>query len=66
MTTRRTEASVQFECTNEVCDEMPTWTVEGRWNAEGEFEPTDPDDMRCEACEEVGGPGDIDIEVAAV
>lgn len=65
MTTRRTETEINFECTNEMCEEMPTWSVEGRWNAEGEFEPNDSDEMACPECGEQGGPEDIDIEVAA-
>lgn len=65
MSTRRTETEVEFECTNEVCDAMPEWMVEGRWNAEGEFEPIDTDDTTCSECGESGAPADIEIELAS-
>lgn len=65
MTDRKTETQVEFECTNEVCDEMPNWHVEGRFNAEGEFEPNDPEGVACPECGEAGEPEDIEIELAS-
>jgi hypothetical protein len=65
MTDRKTEGEVEFECTNEVCGEMPTWYVDGRWNAEGEFEPNDLESTACPECGVAGGPEDIEIELAS-
>lgn len=63
------EQSVEFVCIG-LCDEdeRPTYMVEGRFNAEGEFEPATIDemgsDMDCPECGERGEPTDSDIRVA--
>lgn len=68
MSRRRNEdASVEFVCIG-TCDDPPTYMVEGRFNAEGEFEPTNADEMGsdidCPECGETGEPTDEDVRVA--
>jgi hypothetical protein len=69
VTRRKTETAVEFTCIG-TCDDAPCWMVEGRWNAEGEFEPTTVDemgsDMDCPECGERGEPTDSDIAVADI
>lgn len=66
MSTVRREQNVEFTCIG-LCDDPPTWMVEGRFNADGKFEPTEIDemgsDMDCPECGERGEPTD-DTEVA--
>lgn len=61
------EQHVEFVCTG-LCEDPPTYMVEGRFNAEGEFEPTSADemgsDMDCPECGERGEPTDEDVRVA--
>lgn len=64
MTRRKTGADVEFVCIGE-CDQKPTWMVEGRWNAEGEFE-AEPEEMDCSECGERGEPTDVDVRVADI
>lgn len=40
------------------------WQVEGRSDAEGRFDPNDPDDLDCPECGNEGYPADGDLEVA--
>lgn len=80
MARRNEDASIKFECIGPCDDsrrdavragdaddstEATTWDVEGRFNAEGEFEPHDEDDLACPDC---GGddwaPFDSDVVVA--
>lgn len=57
MTRRRSEdARVEFGCIGLCEDDSPTWMVEGRFNAEGEFEPFDAGEMDCPECNERGEP----------
>lgn len=62
MTRRRSEdSSVELGCISNLnaCEEdPPTWMVEGRFNAEGEFEAHDGDDLLCPECGEPGEPTD--------
>ena len=65
------EQSVEFVCTSIQCeDDPPTYMVDGRFNAEGEFEPTNIDemgsDMDCPECGERGEPTDSDVRVTDV
>jgi len=66
LTRRKAETSVEFECVGDCAtdDEALTWPVAGRWNADGDFEPTEPDDMNCDTCGIEGEPSDSDIIVA--
>lgn len=65
------EATIEFVCAGE-CDEddRPTYMVDGRFNADGEFEPWSVDDtgsdMECPECGERGEPTDVDVRVADV
>lgn len=65
MTVVRREQSVEFTCTMD-CD--LTWMVEGRFDAEGRFEPLEIDemgsDLDCPECGERGEPTDSDVTVA--
>lgn len=69
MARERREATVEFVCIG-TCDEdtRPTYMVEGRFNAEGEFEPVNVDEMGsdidCPECGERGEPTDGDVRVA--
>lgn len=64
----RREQDVEFECSH-VCG-AASYMVEGRFNADGEFEPTTIDemgsDMDCPECGERGEPTDPDTQVADV
>lgn len=66
MSQRNVEASEEFVCNGECGDDM-TWIVEGRFNAEGEFEPINIDDcgsdMDCPECGERGEPTDDLVRV---
>jgi hypothetical protein len=57
----------EFTCIG-TCEDPPVWLVEGRYNAAGEFEPTNVDemgnDMDCPECGERGEPTDDDVRVA--
>ena len=68
MARRLEEGSVEFGCTGECSaidpDNAPTWMVEGRFNAGGEFEPVDTDELDCSECHERGDPTDDEIRVA--
>lgn len=61
------EQAVEFTCVN-ACD--ITWMIDGRFNASGEFEPEDLDDlgsdMDCPECGDRGEPTDSDVRVADV
>ncbi len=61
MTKVRREQEIEFFCPD---DHEDIWFVEGRFNADGKFEPTDDDDTICAECQEQGLPTDLDIEVA--
>lgn len=65
MSRRDVEATIEFECVG-LCgeDDAPTYMVEGRFNAAGEFETIDEDDMVCPECGEDGEPTDKTISVA--
>ena len=52
MARRNTEAEVTYVCSNWDCGE--DWLVEGRYDAEGDFEPTDEDNTNCPECGNVG------------
>jgi hypothetical protein len=69
MSRLRREQSVEFVCTG-ACEDPPTYIVEGRFNVNGEFEPTTIDemgsDMDCPECGERGSPTDEDVAVADV
>jgi hypothetical protein len=60
----RREQHVEFVCVG-TCEDPPTYVVEGRFNYEGEFEPTTIDetgsDMDCPECGERGEPVDNDV-----
>lgn len=60
MTTIRREQEVAFRCPFD----CSTWSVEGRFNAEGKFEPVDEDDVNCVDCDAAVEPTDDDVEVA--
>lgn len=65
------EQRVEFVCVGTCDDEdKPTWVVDGRFNAESEFEPETIDDMGsdmdCPECGERGEPTDPDVMVADV
>lgn len=70
MTRVQREQRVEFACANEDCGGAPTWMVEGRFNADGEFEVAGTDepwmgsDMDCPECGELGEPTDSDVRVA--
>lgn len=55
MARRKSEDKV-LTITCEECSEW--WEVDGRFNAEGVFEPFDEEDMECETCGEPGSLGD--------
>jgi len=59
MTTVRREQEVEFVCPSDCA----TWHVEGRFDAEGRFEPTVLDDVFCADCDARGEPVDPDVEV---
>lgn len=63
MTRRKNEdVSVEFECVA-LCDDPPTWMVEGRFNAEGEFEPHEEHQTDCPECGEYAEPTDSEVRV---
>lgn len=63
MTRRKSEdAEVRFSCSI-TCAATP-WEVEGRFNAEGEFEPFDAEALDCPECGEPAAPIDDDVRVA--
>jgi hypothetical protein len=64
-TRRNEDQHVGFKCgeCEETGDDV-TWEVEGRFNAAGEFEPFDADDLSCPECGDPGAPADSDVEVA--
>lgn len=62
MTMRRNEdVEVEFAC--DITCAAGTWMVDGRYNAEGEFEPFDEEDTDCPVCGESGAPLDEDIRM---
>lgn len=63
MATVRREQSIEFTCIG-TCEDPPTWMVEGRFNAEGEFEPIEEDDARCPECGDDAEPTDEDVRLA--
>lgn len=66
MTQRKNEdAKVELVCI-ETCGDQSTWMVEGRFNAEGEFEPHDGDDVLCPECGGDAEPTDPDTRLADV
>ncbi len=62
MTRVRREQSVEFVC-GSMCDHTAdsTWIVDGRFDAEGRFEPFDEDDTVCPVCGDVGDPFDDQV-----
>ena len=46
----RREAEAVYVCSECEFD----WKVEGRWTADGDFEPNDEDNTNCPECENVG------------
>jgi hypothetical protein len=70
MSKRKNEdVTTEFVCVGIACeDDPPTYMVDGRYNAEGEFEPAEIDemgsDMDCPECGERGEPTDSDVRVA--
>lgn len=63
MANRKNEdVSVEFTCIG-TCESPPTWMVDGRHNAEGEFESHDDEEMDCPECFERGEPTDRDVKV---
>lgn len=58
------DQTVEYGCINEDCVDQPTYMVEGRFNAEGRFEPDVDDAAWCPECGEVGEPTDDDVEAA--
>lgn len=64
MSVRETVVRHEFVCVG-TCEDPPVWYVEGRYNAAGEFEPTEVESMDCpEGCGERGEPTDDDVRVA--
>lgn len=63
MSRRNAESTEEFECIG-LCEDPPTWMVEGRFNAAGEFEAIEEEETHCPECAEVGEPTDKDIELA--
>jgi hypothetical protein len=64
MTKRYSEdREIEFVC-NDQCADSPTWIVEGRFNAEGRFEPYAYSDLECPECAGISDPTDTEIEVA--
>ncbi len=61
---RNEDATVELDCPDDL--EHTPWDVEGRFNAEGEFEPFDGDDMFCSECTNVGEPTDSEVVIADV
>jgi hypothetical protein len=59
MTIVQREQEIEFAC-HLSCG---TWYVEGRFNAEGKFEPTDEEDIICVDCESPCKPSDPDVVV---
>lgn len=63
------EQTVEFVCIG-VCDDQPTYMVDGYFDAEGRFNPSEIDDMGsdmdCPECGERGEPTDPDVLVADV
>lgn len=63
------DQEVEFVCLGECGDEV-TWMVEGRFNAEGEFEDASYDEHGgntvCPECGEQGEPTDSEVKVADV
>ena len=65
MTKRHAETKVEFVCIGECQDDdPPTWMVEGRWDAEGHFEPALYEETDCPECGEQGEPTDSEVRVA--
>lgn len=69
MSSVRREQSVEFVCVG-TCEDPPTYMVNGRFDADGAFEPTTIDemgsDMDCPECGERGEPTDNDVRVSDV
>lgn len=64
MSRRRNEdASIELTCIGR-CEDPPTWMVEGRFNADGKFEPADDEETDCPECFDRGEPSDPDTELA--
>ncbi len=61
MSRSRREQEIEFYCPD---DHDNVWMIEGRFNADGKFEPTDSDDTMCADCDSYRSPIDVDIEVA--
>lgn len=62
MSSRRNEdVSLRFSCSI-ACAQTP-WDVEGRYNAEGDFEPFDAEETDCPECRQPGAPTDEDVRV---
>lgn len=63
MSRRNTEAHEEFTCIG-TCEDPPCWLVEGRFNAEGEFEATDDYSIECPECGDRGEPTDSSTVVS--
>lgn len=61
MAREKRDAEIDFYC-GDGCGEG--WSVRGRFNAVGEFEAYDGDDLSCPECGGPGEPEGSDIEVA--
>ncbi len=65
MTTVRREQDVELTCIG-TCEDPPCWMVEGRFEANGSFMPSDVDDMVCPECGERGEPTQSDVVLADI
>jgi hypothetical protein len=67
MSTVKREQSVEFVCIG-LCEDPPTYMVDGHFNAAGKFEPALIDEMGsdidCPECGERGEPTSPDVIVA--
>jgi hypothetical protein len=68
MTTIKQEQQIEFVCIG-LCGlgddaDPPVWMVEGRFNADGGFEPFDEFDMDCQECDERGEPTNTDVRLS--
>jgi hypothetical protein len=61
MATINRQQEIEFYCSINCAGSPVMWYVEGRFNSEGRFEPTDPDDIICIDCDEPGIPHDEDV-----
>ena len=62
MSRMRREARIELVCCNEDCG--VTWMVDGRFNANGQFEADDDEYIECPECSETGDPTDPEVSLA--